>query len=115
LFLLAFVTAPPLCASPPIPHSISRAAETYLKSVETQAGFPILLLQLVGTAGGDPTVCTAGAVFFKNYVKRNWAQSPDEANVVKITGSDRESIKTHLLALMLSAPASVQRQLAEVL
>jgi hypothetical protein len=47
-----------------------------LRTYETQAGFPVLLLQLVGT-GANESVRQAGAVFFKNYVKRNWAKSED--------------------------------------
>jgi len=57
-----------------------RAAESYLRKFETQAGFPVLLLQLVGS-GADAAVCQSGAVFFKNYVKRNWAKSDDVVRI----------------------------------
>jgi hypothetical protein len=58
-----------------------RAAENYLRSVETQAGFPVLLLQLIGS-GADAAICQAGAVFFKNYVKRNWVQGEDTVRFI---------------------------------
>jgi exportin-2 (importin alpha re-exporter) len=53
------------------------AAETFLQSVERQAGFSRLLLQLVGSEAVEMPVRQAGAVFFKNYIKRNWKPSAD--------------------------------------
>ena len=59
------------------------AGESYLRKFETQPGFPVLLLQLVGS-GADAAVCVSGAVFFKNYVKRNWAKSDDAVRTARI-------------------------------
>ena len=57
--------------------AVRKPAEEYLKSVEGQQGFGILLLTLLGNEAnaGDPTqaaVKVAAAITFKNYIKRNW-------------------------------------------
>ena len=61
--------------------------------------------------GVDLTLRTAGAVTFKNYIKRNW--KVDEDAVDKIHHSDRETVKQFIINLMLKAPESIQRQLSE--
>lgn len=43
-----------------------------LSQVEVQQGFPILLLRLISDDAVDQTLRIAGAVYFKNYVKRHW-------------------------------------------
>ena len=43
-----------------------------LSQVEVQQGFPILLLKLISDDAVDQTLRIAGAVYFKNYVKRHW-------------------------------------------
>ena len=55
--------------------SIRKPAEDFLRSVETQKGFPILILTLLGSNDPDPnsqTTKLAAAINFKNYIKRNW-------------------------------------------
>jgi exportin-2 (importin alpha re-exporter) len=53
--------------------STRRAAEDSLRQGEGQAGFLQLILQLVKNDGVDMTVRQAGGVYFKNVVKRLWA------------------------------------------
>ena len=55
--------------------SVRKPAEEFLKSVEAQKGFPILILTLLGSNDADPNAQTtklAAAINFKNYIKRNW-------------------------------------------
>ena len=47
-------------------------AEKFLKSVEVNQNYPLLLLHLVDKSEINITIRIAGAVAFKNYVKRNW-------------------------------------------
>lgn len=47
-------------------------AEKFLESVELNQNYPLLLLHLVDKSEIDITIRIAGAVAFKNYVKRNW-------------------------------------------
>lgn len=48
-------------------------AEKFLITVEGNKNYPILLLQLINSEAIELTIRVAGAVNFKNYVKRNWA------------------------------------------
>ena len=52
--------------------SIRDAATAYLNSMELQPGFTLLLMQLMSAMQDHNDVCMAGAVFFKNFVKRYW-------------------------------------------
>lgn len=57
------------------------------------------------------TLRVAGAVTFKNYVKRNWKVEEDAVD--KIHHSDRDTVKQFIISLMLKAPESIQRQLSD--
>jgi hypothetical protein len=48
------------------------SAEKFLESVEVNQNYPLLLLHLVDKEDVHQTIRVAGAVAFKNYVKRNW-------------------------------------------
>lgn len=48
------------------------SAEKFLESVEINQNYPLLLLHLVDRSEADITIRIAGAVAFKNYIKRNW-------------------------------------------
>lgn len=49
----------------------SQTAEKFLEE-ENGQNYPILLLNLVGKEELDSTIRVAGAIAFKNFVKRNW-------------------------------------------
>ena len=52
-----------------------KPAEDFLRSLEGQRGFPLLLLTLLGSQDSSPdspTIKLAAAITFKNYIKRNW-------------------------------------------
>lgn len=57
------------------------------------------------------TIRIAGAVAFKNYIKRNWKVGED--SVDRIHAQDREAIKKLIVNLMLHSPDSVQKQLSD--
>ena len=67
-------------------------AEKCLESSEGKQNYPLLLLNLVDKDGVDMTLRVAGAVTFKNYVKRNWKVEEDAID--KIHHSDRETVKS---------------------
>lgn len=48
------------------------SAEKFLEGVEVNQNFPLLVLHLVSKSEVDMTVRVAGAIVFKNYIKRNW-------------------------------------------
>lgn len=44
-----------------------------MEGVEVNQNYPLLLLNLVHKPEVDMTIRVAGAVAFKNYIKRNWS------------------------------------------
>ncbi|KAJ1727045.1 importin-alpha export receptor [Coemansia biformis] len=88
-----------------------KQAEKYLASIEQAAHFVVPLLQLVNNEATDGTVRFAAALYFKNFVKRRWAQSEDAEDT--IAEDDRRAVKGELVGLMISAPKKLQLQLGE--
>ena len=92
-------------------------AEAYIRSIESQPGFLVILLQLINRLSSsadikDVSIRQSASVLFKNVIKRKW--SPDEDSTENpIVFNDRETIKTHLIDVMCSTSSDVQKQLAE--
>ncbi|CAG9570956.1 unnamed protein product [Danaus chrysippus] len=91
--------------------NIRRPAEKFLEGVEVNQNYAILLLHLIDKETADPTIRVAAAVTFKNYIKRNWPV--DEDGVDRIHASDRATIKTLIVSLMLKSPEAIQRQFSD--
>mmetsp|Transcript_81971 Transcript_81971/g.171553 ORF Transcript_81971/g.171553 Transcript_81971/m.171553 type:complete len:967 (+) Transcript_81971:128-3028(+) len=85
-----------------------QAATEQLRRAETQPGFGLVLLELLRDASVNPGARQAGAIYFKNYVKRQWCIE----GAGGVPPSDRQAIKQHLLGLMLQTPKPVQVMLA---
>ncbi|XP_037928334.1 exportin-2 [Teleopsis dalmanni] len=88
--------------------SIRRPAEKLLESIEVQKNYAVLLLNLIDKADADMTIRVAGAISFKNFIKRNWI-AEDE----KIHEDDRVLVKSLIVALMLKSPIAIQNQLSD--
>lgn len=93
--------------------NIRRPAEKFLEGVEVNQNYPLLLLHLVHKNEIDLTIRTAGAIAFKNYIKRNWNVEDDQAD--RIHQSDRAAIKNLIVTLMLTLPESIQKQLSDAI
>uniref|UniRef100_T1HSJ8 Importin N-terminal domain-containing protein n=1 Tax=Rhodnius prolixus TaxID=13249 RepID=T1HSJ8_RHOPR len=91
--------------------NIRRPSEKFLITVEGNKNYPILLLQLINSEAIELTIRVAGAVNFKNYVKRNWAV--EEGGEDKIHEEDRVKVKALIVDSMLVAPALIQKQLSD--
>ncbi|KAJ8681341.1 hypothetical protein QAD02_017128 [Eretmocerus hayati] len=91
--------------------TVRRPAEKFLESVELNQNYPLLLLHLVDKSEIEMTIRIAGAIVFKNYVKRNWKVDEDSPN--KIHAQDRIAIKKLIVNLMLHSPDSIQKQLSD--
>ncbi|XP_048484090.1 exportin-2 [Plutella xylostella] len=91
--------------------NIRRPAEKFLEGVEVNQNYAILLLHLIDKDAVDQTIRVAAAIVFKNYIKRNWPV--DEDGVDRIHSSDRATIKTLIVTLMLKSPESIQRQFSD--
>jgi exportin-2 (importin alpha re-exporter) len=84
-----------------------KTAEQQLLAVQSQPGFPILLMNLIREESVDRPIRLSGSVLLKNFVKKEW----DDAN---INDSDRTQMKQVLINLMLATSGSIQKQLSEV-
>ncbi|KAK4885834.1 hypothetical protein RN001_002105 [Aquatica leii] len=93
--------------------NVRRPAEKFLEGVEVNQNYPLLLLHLVHKNEVDMTIRTAGAIAFKNYIKRNWNTEDDQAD--RIHQSDRAAIKNLIVTLMLTSPESIQKQLSDAI
>ncbi|XP_028160985.1 exportin-2 [Ostrinia furnacalis] len=91
--------------------NVRRPAEKFLEGVEVNQNYAILLLHLIDKDGVDITIRVAAAIAFKNYIKRNWAVDEDGAD--RIHMSDRNTIKTLIVSLMLKSPETIQRQFSD--
>ncbi|KAL9121336.1 MAG: hypothetical protein Q9187_002102 [Circinaria calcarea] len=92
--------------------SQNRQAEAALRHEETKPGFSVALLTLVASEDVDRTTRLAGAVFFKNFVKRNWT---DEDGGHKLPQDEVNTIKREIIGLMISVPSTIQFQLGEAI
>ncbi|CAH1099878.1 unnamed protein product [Psylliodes chrysocephalus] len=93
--------------------NVRRPAEKFLEGVEVNQNYPLLLLNLVHKPEADMTIRVAGAVAFKNYIKRNWFVEEDQTD--RIHATDRLAIKNLIVTLMLSSPESIQKQLSDAI
>ncbi|XP_074027290.1 chromosome segregation 1 [Leptinotarsa decemlineata] len=93
--------------------NVRRPAEKFLEGVEVNQNYPVILLNVVNKSDVDMTIRIAGAVAFKNYIKRNWELEENQAD--RIHESDRAEIKNSIVTLMLSSPEMIQKQLSEAI
>lgn len=96
-----------------------KAAEAYLKTQETQQGFPLLILTLIerlvkSNLPQDIAIRQSASVLFKNLAKSKWVAPEDADDKFDcIAQNDKDIVKSHLVELMCVAPNDVQKQLAE--
>lgn len=90
-----------------------REAETSLRQAEeTQPNFSVSLLQLVADESQPLSTRLAAALFFKNFIKRNWT---DEDGVHKLPAQEVQTIKAELIGLMVKVPPALQAQLGDAI
>jgi exportin-2 (importin alpha re-exporter) len=71
-----------------------------------------VLLQITASDSFPPNTRLASALFFKNFIKRNWT---DEDGNHKLPQREVVSIKNELIGLMVSVPHNIQAQLGEAI
>jgi len=71
-----------------------------------------VLLQITASDSFPPNSRLAGALFFKNFIKRNWT---DEDGNHNLPHEEVASIKRELIGLMVSVPSAIQAQLGEAI
>ncbi|SMN18045.1 similar to Saccharomyces cerevisiae YGL238W CSE1 Nuclear envelope protein that mediates the nuclear export of importin alpha (Srp1p) [Maudiozyma saulgeensis] len=90
----------------------SKLAEKSLKELESQDGFGLTLLHVVAAENLSISTRLAGALFFKNFLKRKWV---DENGNHLLSVSSVELIKKEIIPLMISLPANLQIQIGEAI
>lgn len=92
--------------------STSKDAEKSLKSLEDQDGFGLTLLHVVASSNLPLPTRLAGALFFKNFIRRKWI---DEDGNHLLAPSNVELIKKEIVPLMISLPNNLQIQIGEAI
>ncbi|KAI9831945.1 MAG: importin-alpha export receptor [Phylliscum demangeonii] len=90
----------------------NREAESELQELEVQDGFSLGLLHIVATEAYPYTTRLAGALCFKNFIRRRWT---DEDGIYLLPQSEVTAIKQELIGLMVSMPAGIQAQLGDAI
>ncbi|CAK4029883.1 chromosome segregation Cse1 [Lecanosticta acicola] len=90
----------------------NRQAEQSLKAEETKPEFSLALLQIVSTDSFPLQTRLASALFFKNFVRRNWT---DEDGNHKLADNEVTTIKSELIGLMVKVPPALQAQLGDAI
>lgn len=88
----------------------NKQAEAQIKSEEQTPQFALYLLQITASETYPTQTRLASALFFKNFVKRNWV---DVEGNYKLPQPDVDAIKKEIIGLMISTPANIQAQLGE--
>lgn len=94
-----------------ISSSTAKSAESGLRALESHRGFAIDLLQVVASNGFPISTRLAGALFFKNFIKRSYI---DEDGMYKMAIEDVETLKSQIVSLMIQLPNNLQVQIGEL-
>lgn len=105
-------------------------AEDAILKAEAKPAFSVSLLRIVATEAYGPTARLASALYFKNYIKRNWTvgsmpvcqpgnllicKVQDEEGNYKLPQDEVTAIKQALIGLMISSPPNIQYQLGDAI
>ncbi|KAL8990668.1 MAG: hypothetical protein Q9177_000733 [Variospora cf. flavescens] len=88
----------------------NKKAETVLLEQQKDPDFSIRLLQVAASDQWTATARLASALYFKNYIRRNWT---DEDGNYKLSEDTANAIKHELIGLMIRVPANIQYQLGD--
>jgi exportin-2 (importin alpha re-exporter) len=86
----------------------ARQAEQQLRQQESVQGFALTLLHVVASANLPISTRLAGALFFKNFIKRKWVD--EDGNYLN---ADTDLIKSEIIPLMITLPNNLQVQIGE--
>eukprot|EP00049_Salpingoeca_infusionum_P007297 m.118464 g.118464 ORF g.118464 m.118464 type:complete len:939 (-) comp13655_c0_seq2:4264-7080(-) len=90
--------------------SVRKEAEEFLQTQESSDGWAQLVLHMVTLETVDQSLRLAGAIYFKNFVKRQWnSEEPT------LSEGDRAFIKASVLELLIQTNDACQKQLSEAI
>ncbi|KAF2878532.1 CAS/CSE protein [Massariosphaeria phaeospora] len=90
----------------------NKQAEAAISQEQAKPNFSLALLQIVATDSYPPTIRLSSALYFKNFITRNWA---DEDGNHQLPQAEVAAIKRELIGLMVRVPANLQAQLGAVI
>ncbi|KAK8199919.1 CAS/CSE protein [Phyllosticta capitalensis] len=90
----------------------SKDAEAAIRQQENVAGFSIGLLQIVADGSIPQTTRLAAALYFKNFIRRNWT---DVEGNYKMAQNEVVTVKQELIGLMITQPPAIQTQLGDAI
>ena len=90
--------------------STAKESENGLRSLDAHQGFPLTLLNIVSSDKMDMGIRLAGALYFKNLVKRKWI---DEDGHYHLHDEDVAAIKREIVNLLIHLPDHLQVQIGE--
>lgn len=105
-----FVKATATLLAKSLDYREAKEAEAQLRSLEAQPGFALVLLQVVSNTSIPSDVCLAGALFFKNLIKRRWT---DVDGNYLLPLDEVSLIKQNIVSLMVEIPQQPAKQLGE--
>ncbi|KAF9397483.1 hypothetical protein BGX21_008820, partial [Mortierella sp. AD011] len=83
--------------------------------LEGTQGTLLQLMQIIGSEESEVHVRQAASIYFKNAIRRYWFETEATPAHLKISESDKETIKSNILQLLASAPTVIRTQLITVL
>lgn len=92
--------------------STAKSAERALRDLEREPGFGLQLLHIANSDAVSMPVRLAGALCFKNYVRKHWV---DENGNHLLPANDVELIKKEIVPLMTTLPATLQTQIGDAI
>jgi hypothetical protein len=107
-----------LLASTLSPDQKSRqAAEQHLQQASAMPGFMGALAHILSSATQPVPIRQSAAVYLKNFIDKHWIPDDDESDPVQIGSSEKDAIKSQMLALMIHTASlpQVHKQLRECL
>ncbi|KAF5733857.1 importin beta-like SAD2 isoform X2 [Tripterygium wilfordii] len=107
---LAAILQAALCPNP----DERKAAEQSLNQYQYTPQHLVRLLQIIVDNNCDLAVRQFASIHFKNFIGKNWApHDPDEPQ--KISQSDKDMVRDHILAFVVQVPPLLRVQLGECL
>ena len=91
----------------------SKDAEKILKQIENEPGFSINLLHIIASTNLAMPVRLAGALYFKNLVKRKWITEDGQNYLLPL--EDIQKIKSEIIDVMIKLPNQLQIQIGEAI
>ncbi|CAB4263643.1 unnamed protein product [Prunus armeniaca] len=91
-----------------------KAAEQSLNQFQYTPQHLVRLLQIIVDGNCDMAVRQVGSIHFKNFIAKNWSPlDPDEQQ--KISQSDKDVVRDHILVFVTQVPPLLRVQLGECL